>query len=150
MTTEDPVSPVEVAANNIRRKHLDAEDDVNRANEAIADLNGKIAEKRAVLSQNNGRLQQLKNRANQLNAEGGAVQKVNNVVSAILRSDLYDPDLITADSKPSEIMQFLQDAISELSAIDVKPEVVSRILKPLKKKVSSPTYSVFMCSSFFQ
>eukprot|EP00970_Alexandrium_tamarense_P014915 scaffold4488_cov185-Alexandrium_tamarense.AAC.19 len=134
VTTEDPVSPVEVAANNIRRKHLDAEDDVNRANEAIADLNGKIAEKRAVLSQNNGRLQQLKNRANQLNAEGGAVQKVNNVVSAILRSDLYDPDLITADSKPSEIMQFLQDAISELSAIDVKPEVVSRILKPLKKK----------------
>lgn len=91
VTKEDPVSPLDIVANNVRRKHLDAEDDVNRCNDDLAKIQMKLSEKRAVFGSHRQRLQQLQNKANHLAREGGGVQKIGSIIRAIIRQD-QDPD----------------------------------------------------------
>lgn len=138
ITKEDPVSPLDVLANNVRRKHLDAEDDVHRCNEALSEAQMKLSEKKALLGSHRQRLQQLQHRANQLNREEGGVQKILRVIRAIIRFDKthIDTETINEYSTPSEVLKYLTEQINELSVLEEKPEVIIRIIKRLKKMVS--------------
>jgi chromosome segregation ATPase len=83
ITEDDSVSPIQTVQGNIRLKYDRAERDIERCQESVIDLQSKVTEKNALLQNHRGRLAQLKARANNLDHEDGAVQKISRVVRAI-------------------------------------------------------------------
>jgi len=138
VTKEDPVSPLDILSNNVRRKHLDAEDEVSRSNTDLSRIQIQLSEKKALITSHMQRLQNLQYRANQLNREGGGVQKIGSIIRAIIRQDDNpSPQLIHANAKPQDVLAYLTDQINECNAMDDKPEQVKRIIKRLKKMVKT-------------
>lgn len=107
VSREDPVSPVDVLANNIRSKLLNAQDDVERQSNAVNDIQKKLSEKQALLGNHVQRLQQLDLKKKRLLAADGGVQKIKSTIRAIIRydQDTMDTDYINEDSSPSEILK---------------------------------------------
>ena len=60
---EDAVQPIQVVKGSIRQKYDNTERDIDRCHKAVADLQSKVVEKKALLQNHRGRLAQLKNRA---------------------------------------------------------------------------------------
>jgi hypothetical protein len=45
LTKEDPIAPIEVLANNVRNKMIEAQSDYDRQNSRVGDIQKKVAEK---------------------------------------------------------------------------------------------------------
>lgn len=138
VTEEDPVSPCDVLHNNVRKKLLDAQDDVERSSGRVGSVQKKVAEKQALLGSHQQRLQQLtRKKTSLLSAEGGA-QKIKSVIRALLRfdKDSIDPEKFNEETSPTELLAYIAERIEELSKADEKPESVKAVLKRLKKMVS--------------
>ena len=95
----------------------------------------------------------LQNRkATLLEADGG-VQKVRSVIRALLRmdKDRLEPNQITEDSKPSDVLKYIADQIESAQKHEERPEQIEKVIKRLKKLVKNDNVSVehVMLSSFF-
>ena len=135
ITPEDPVIPLEHLLDNIRNKKLNADDDVTRCNDSVADVMKKQSEKKALLGSYQQRMAQLTQKKNFLNRPDGGVNKINSVIRAIVRFDkeTIDTERINDSTNPSEILAYLGEQINEYSSVDIKPEAIKRVLKRLKK-----------------
>lgn len=135
ITPDDPVIPLEHLLDNIRNKKLNADDDVTRCNDAVAEVMKKQSEKKALQGSYQQRMVQLTQKKNMLNRPEGGVNKINSVIRAILRfdKDSIDPDRMNDNTNPSEVLAYLGEQITEYSNIDIKPEAIKRVLKRLKK-----------------
>ena len=80
VTEDNPVLPLQVVKDNIRQKYENNERDTERCHKKVSDLQSKVTEKKTLLQNHEGRLVQLKLRANQLDHEDGPVQKIARVV----------------------------------------------------------------------
>ena len=87
VTEDEPVFPLQVVKDSIRQKFDDAERDIDRSHKTIAGLQSKVTEKNAILQNHKSRLNQLHQRANQLDHEDGPVQKISRVVREHLICD---------------------------------------------------------------
>jgi len=135
ITPDDPVIPLEHLLDNIRNKKLNADDDVTRCNDSVAEVMKKQSEKKALQGSYQQRMAQLTQKKNILNRPEGGVNKINSVIRAIFRydKDTIDHDRINDNTNPSEVLTYLGEQIKDYSSIDIKPEAIKRVLKRLKK-----------------
>eukprot|EP00956_Cyclotella_meneghiniana_P025432 scaffold53083_cov54-Cyclotella_meneghiniana.AAC.1 len=98
---EDPVLPIQVVKDSIRRKY----------EVAVAQMDINMCHTVA-------RLLQLRNRASQLNREDGPVHKINRVISALVREqrDLIgdDDEAINSNTPPEDAIRFISNQITDL------------------------------------
>ena len=139
ITIDDPVIPLEHLLDNIRNKKLNADDDVTRCNDAVAEVMKTQSEKKALQNSYQQRMAQLIQKKNLLNRPEGGVNKINSVIRAIIRIDkeTVDTDRINDNTNPSEVLAYLGEQIAEYAAVDIKPEAIKRVLKRLKKMAQS-------------
>ncbi|KAL7541621.1 hypothetical protein ACHAXR_011068 [Thalassiosira sp. AJA248-18] len=135
VTREDPVSPIEVLHNNVRTKLLTAQEDVDRCNSAVGDIQKKVSEKQALLGSHTSRLQQLLQKKKHLTRDQGGVQQIKSVIRAVLRNDKEEVDVerINDDTSPSELLKYFDERVKDLSKDEEKPEQIAKIMKRLKK-----------------
>ena len=100
VTREDPVAPVGVLHNNVRNQLKLAEDEVEHINSSFGDVQKKVSEKKALLTNHKQRFQLLQQKKSVLFSPDGGVQKIKSVTRAILRleKDNVDTDKINEDS----------------------------------------------------
>ncbi len=135
ITPDDPVIPLEHLLDNIRNKKLNADDDVTRCNDAVAEVIKRQSEKKALHTSYQQRLAQMTQKKNVLNRPDGGVNKINSVIRALIRhdKDVIDNNQINQDTNPSDVLSYLGEQIAAYAVADVKPEAVIRVLKRLKK-----------------
>jgi len=85
----------------------------------------------------------LNRKATLLEADGG-VQKVRSVIRALLRmdKDRLEPNQITEDSKPSDVLKYIADQIESAQKHEERPEQIEKVIKRLKKLVKNDNVSV--------
>ncbi|KAL7429484.1 hypothetical protein ACHAXM_001722 [Skeletonema potamos] len=139
ISPDDPVIPLEYLLDNIRNKKLNADDDVTRCNDAVAEVMKKQSEKKALQGSYQQRMAQLTQRKNFLYRPEGGVNKIASVIRAIVRYDkeIIDTDRINDYANPSDVLAYLGDQIAEYAAVDIKPEAIKRVLKRLKRMAQS-------------
>lgn len=163
ITEDDAVSPIQTVQGNIRLKYDSAERDIERYQKEVINLQSNVTEKKALLQNHKGRLVQLQNRANNLDHEDGAVQKIARVVRAIRGRQLllflwlthnfvivkinalvreqrdFEEDKINSNSSPAEVLKFINEQIAELGDV-LKDDQIIKVVKKMKKMVSDHTY----------
>ncbi|KAL7521947.1 hypothetical protein ACHAWX_006642 [Stephanocyclus meneghinianus] len=134
VTEDDPVCPLQVVKDNIRQKYENAEREIDRCHKTVSDLQSKVTEKNALLTNHKGRLAQLRLKATQLDHEDGPVQKISRVVNALVREqrDLVEEDEIKPESPPTEVIKFISQQINELGSV-LKDDQISKVVKRIKK-----------------
>lgn len=136
VTRDDPIAPVEVLHNNVRNKLLKAQDDVERCNSVVGDVQKKVSEKQALVNNHRNRFTQLTQKNKQLMRDGGGVEKIKSIIRAILRLEKdhgIDLDRINDDTTPSELLKYIAERVKELSEHEERPEQITKIIKRLKK-----------------
>eukprot|EP00571_Detonula_confervacea_P010665 CAMPEP_0172307014 /NCGR_PEP_ID=MMETSP1058-20130122/7955_1 /TAXON_ID=83371 /ORGANISM="Detonula confervacea, Strain CCMP 353" /LENGTH=1404 /DNA_ID=CAMNT_0013019073 /DNA_START=130 /DNA_END=4344 /DNA_ORIENTATION=- len=135
VTKEDPIAPVEVLHNNVRSKMLDAQDEVNRFNTAVGDIQKKVSEKNALLGSHRHRFQNLQLKKTALARPDGGVQKIKSVIKAIVRFDKETIDVgrINDDTSPTEVLKYIAEQVAGCSIHEEKPEHIARLIKRMKK-----------------
>ena len=136
---EDPVSPVEVLANNVRDKTERATQEIESYNSDVVEVQAKVSEAKAMLNNHKERFGKLHQAQNSLLADGSGVQKIKNIIRAILRQDKDGIDLskVNEDSSPTDILKFIDAQVKLYSGYDENPENISKLVKRLKKMVRS-------------
>jgi len=139
ISPDDPVIPLEHLLDNIRNKKLNADDDVTRCNDAVAEVMKKQSEKKALQGSYQQRMAQLTQRKNFFFRPEGGVNKIASVIRAIIRydKDTIDTDRINDNANPSDVLAYLGEQIADYSAVDIKPEAIKRVLKRLKRMAQS-------------
>lgn len=151
VTEDDPVCPLQVVKDNIRQKYENAEREIDRCHKTVSDLQSKVTEKNALLTNHKGRLAQLRLKATQLDHEDGPVQKISRVVNALVREqrDLVEEDEIKPESPPTEVIKFISQQINELGSV-LKDDQISKVVKRIKKMVRECDFLIviyyFTCS----
>ncbi|KAL7546129.1 hypothetical protein ACHAWF_016245, partial [Thalassiosira exigua] len=135
VTKKDPVAPVEVLHNNIQNKLRNKEADVKRFASAVAEVQRKVSEKQIKLGHLRQRQQELEQKQQYLLRDGGAVQKVKNVIKALIRynRDHIDPEKINENTSTKELLHYINERIKENSEEEERPEHITRVIKRLKK-----------------
>ena len=170
VTRDDPIAPVEVLANSVRNKLIVAQRDVDRCVSSVGEIQKKVSEKKALLGNHKQRwcvihfmqafyflstnavthylvIRSISNflqnrKAFLLEADGG-VQKFRSVIRALVRmdKDKIDPNQISEDSKPSDVLKYISGQVELAQAHEERPEQIEKVIKRLKKLVRNDNVS---------
>eukprot|EP00956_Cyclotella_meneghiniana_P004983 scaffold6162_cov123-Cyclotella_meneghiniana.AAC.1 len=146
---EDAVQPIQVVKGSIRQKYDNTERDIDRCHKAVADLQSKVVEKKALLQNHRGHLSSsLTARlaischlhhirlVSQLDHEDGPVQKINRVTSALVREQREligdDDEAVNLNTPPADVIKFISNRITDIGAV-LKDDQIVKVIKRLKK-----------------